>query len=267
MTPGGQTLALLLSRARHAAVWRNADLPGADSRARRGVGAGCHSLRPCSLHLPASSSPLEASPLLAARAATQRGNALQASGQDACVEAYFSACAFSWRAIADDTSDSLMSATSAYNKALEQLVASAQQFGRLNPSHGLTLYADGQTTTVPIVHQGFAWRPADFECLRPAPHGHDKLLMRRYECPGAGMPLVVERSRQDADSVEARFYPEKSYFAATAVLRFSSGEGTPGALKIRTRPHPEFYNPLARRSSRLPGRRCLWPRTFPHPSQ
>ena len=51
------------------------------------------------------------------------------------------------------------------------------------------------------------------------------------------MPLVVERDRCEGNPLEARFYSEKSYFGATAVLRFD------GASPIL-----EFHSPLAARS-------------------
>jgi hypothetical protein len=50
--------------------------------------------------------------------------------------------------------------------------------------------------------------------------------------------MVVERCRNSADPTEARFMPSKSYFAATAVIRFE-GEN----------PGLEFHNPFVIRAT------------------
>jgi hypothetical protein len=50
--------------------------------------------------------------------------------------------------------------------------------------------------------------------------------------------MVVERCRNSANPTEARFLPSKSYFAATAVLRFE-GEN----------PGLEFHNPFVIRAT------------------
>jgi pimeloyl-ACP methyl ester carboxylesterase len=195
---------------------------------------GCRAVRPCALHEPALAAP---QPILGceealelARASFDRGCELEAATNPGCIEAFFNSAHWSWQSLA---ADSASEAAECYGDALHHLIFAAQRFGQLDPARGLTIYADGQSETIPATHRGFAWKSDDFQRLRQPPTGHEPLLTRRYCCAGLGVPLVVQRRRNDCDPVEARFFPEKSYFAATAVLRF---DGPTPVL--------EFRNPL-----------------------
>jgi pimeloyl-ACP methyl ester carboxylesterase len=161
-----------------------------------------------------------------------RATALEAAGDDRCVEAYYLACQLAWQNLVDDPRE-----CSPYNAAVHHLLSTGLRFGRLDLARGLKIHDGGQTTVVPVVQHGFAWQPGDFQRLHPPPSGHEPLLTRRYGCSGIGLPLVVERSRNNCDPIEARFLPEKSFFAATAVLRFDG----PAAVL-------EFHNPVQVRS-------------------
>jgi pimeloyl-ACP methyl ester carboxylesterase len=56
---------------------------------------------------------------------------------------------------------------------------------------------------------------------------------------------VVERCRNDGNPLEARFFPERTYFSATAVIRFGT---TTGSSYPSKGPVLEFYNPVVARS-------------------
>jgi pimeloyl-ACP methyl ester carboxylesterase len=199
---------------------------------------GCRAIRPCALHEPALAAPQHIlgceDALRLAQAAFDRGCELEEADHPACVEAYFDSARWSWQSL---SGDSASRAAQCYADALHHLIFAAQRFGQLDPARGLTIYADGQAEAIPALHRGFAWRANDFHRLRQPPTGHEPLLSRRYCYAGLGVPLVVERRRNDGDPVEARFFPERSFFAATAVLRFDG----PNAVL-------EFYNPLVETS-------------------
>lgn len=164
-----------------------------------------------------------------------------ATDADRCVDAYFHACAAQWQALASASAASPES-QAAYNAAVHKLITAAFQQGRFDAARGLKIVDGQRTVWVPIEHCGFAWQPADFQCLYWPSHGHEPLLTRRYCTPGVGLPLVVERARRDSHPLEARFYPEKSYFAATLVLEFNAAAGvsTPAADCAELR----FYDPF-----------------------
>ncbi|HEX5105431.1 MAG TPA: alpha/beta fold hydrolase [Pirellulaceae bacterium] len=196
-----------------------------------GGAAGCRSLQPCALHTELPAGPISwESSLQAACGELARGHDLEAAGDERCVDAYFRAAHLSWQAIAE------AGACGCYGEATGCLLLAAQRFGRLDPECGLVIHEGGRSDFVPVVHQGFAWGASDFQRLHPPPRGHEPLLSRRYGCQGWGVPLVVERRRNGGDPLEARFFPEKAFFGATAVLRFDE------MTTIL-----EFHNPLAAR--------------------
>jgi len=140
-----------------------------------------------------------------------------------------------------------------YNDSLKRLFGAAIQFGRLDPQRGLSVRNGGEPFTVPVILHGFPWLPTDFQCFWPTPRGPEKLLTRYYECAGIGCPIVVGRCRKSGDEIESRFFPEKSFFAATTVLRFpASAEDFCGDLSSGRSGVLEFYNPLTFRSVNEP---------------
>ncbi|WP_202921734.1 esterase/lipase family protein [Anatilimnocola aggregata] len=58
------------------------------------------------------------------------------------------------------------------------------------------------------------------------------------------MPLVVERARRNCDALEARFYPERSFFSATVVLKFDSLPVDSSTLNAASCAQLTFYDPL-----------------------
>jgi len=192
---------------------------------------------------PATNAPrlLSFSPQAAAEQELKRAAALEASDDDACVDAYFLACSLTWQSLTALPNESPRSTTwQCYNDSVTGLVRAGQRFGRLDPARGLQIRDGSQTSVVPIVHHGFPWATSDFQRLNPPPTRRESLLARRYGCSGVGAPLVVERCRNGQIPIESRFFPEKSFFAATAVMRFDTAETS----SMTRAPVLEFYSPL-----------------------
>src|SRR5262245_15081585 len=171
--------------------------------------------------------------------------ALETLEDEASVDLYFAATRSSWQAAIGSSGGSAASAAAwtQYNDNLAELLHAANQAGRLNPAQGLVVHDGKNLVTIPVAHHGFPWSAADFQRFVGPPKTHQPLLHRWYHCPGIGVPLVVERSRSCDCSIEARFFPEQSSFAATALLRFDAA----GAAVL------EFYNPLDQRTVDLVG--------------
>ena len=107
-----------------------------------------------------------------------------------------------------------------YNAAVESLLRTAQ-FGRLK-AEGLIVQQSEGTVVVPIVHHGFPGEATDFQQLHSPPTGQQRFLTRRYAAAGIGCPVVVERRRSEHNPIEQRFFPDRSFFAATALVRFDT---------------------------------------------
>lgn len=219
------------------------------------AGSGCSALHHgpslCSLTSPYAP---EKTAQAVAQTHLSKADVLLEAGNDSCVDHYFSACSWAWQALCEDA-EKLEHQTCAdcYNAALEKLLCSAQRFKRLDPSRGLLIHLKEQSIAIPIVHHGTPWSATDFQRLHPPPTGRQSLLSRRYSCPGIGIPLVVERARNACDAIESRFFPEKSYFGTTAVLRFHASASATAATSAVL----DFYNPLETRS--LDGDGCELP--------
>lgn len=199
--------------------------------------AGCGVLRTGPNHLFAAGGNWH--PLAESERELAHAEQLDRAGDSRAVEAYYRATRAAW--------DAAGAGSEAYRAALAGLLSSAERYRRLDPTHGLEIHDGGASFTIPIVHHGFPWKPSDFQRLHPPPHGREPLLTRRYVCPGVGVPLVVERSRNPCDSREARFFPEKSFWGATALLRFSGEEG----LAASSGAVLEFHNPHVARTALL----------------
>ncbi len=175
---------------------------------------------------------------VAAERELARAAALESAGDEGCVAAHFAASSLAWHSLYETPDNSQpSSAWHCYNTAVARLLLSAQRFGKLNPAQGLVIEDGNGSLTVPVAHFGFPWNASDFQRLHPPPTGREPLLVRRYVCGGVGAPLVIERQRDACDAVESRFFAEKSFFAATAVLRFDSGQ-----------PTLQFHNPVLSRT-------------------
>ena len=54
-----------------------------------------------------------------------------------------------------------------HKTALNKLIITGQQFGRLDPRSGLLIRRGGREECIPIRHRGFVWQPSDFHTLVP----------------------------------------------------------------------------------------------------
>ncbi len=166
------------------------------------------------------------------------------SGEADLVDACFSECLREWQQLPPEPGS-----CDSYNAAVWRLMEAACRHGRIDPVRGLTVRYGQNQFTIPVEYCGFPWQAGDFHRLHLPPQKAEPLLQRRYGCPGVGCPLVVERTRQNCDPLEARFFPEKSFFAATLVLEFEElpAGGEPVALPTASL---KFYNPLRYRCTR-----------------
>ncbi|WP_425613411.1 esterase/lipase family protein [Anatilimnocola sp. NA78] len=200
---------------------------------------GCSSLRICRprpLHQVCRLSFSCASPNLA------QADSLAAAGDERCVDAYYQVCANSWQSLTEQPN--CKTAQTEYNSAVSKLLYAGCRYRRLDPARGLKVCSDEGSFVVPINYQGFTWDITDFERLHPPPTQHESLLTRYYARGGTGLPIVVERTRRSFDQLESRFAPERSYFAATVVLKFNPSvadySGSPQAADCA---ELTFYNP------------------------
>jgi pimeloyl-ACP methyl ester carboxylesterase len=175
-----------------------------------------------------------------------RAAALEAVGDEECVDASFLACFHAWQGLTKESNACQSTGCwQCYNDAVENLIRTALRFERLDPARGLMIDDGSQFVTVPVTHAGFPWCPADFQILHPTPSRHHSKLQRHYRRAGIGLPLVVERCRNTCSELEARFFPERSFFAATVLLRFPVGNSdSADSTSPATSAVLEFHNPL-----------------------
>ncbi len=177
--------------------------------------------------------------LAAAEGSYARGDAQRKAESPCCVDSFFEAAASGWRYLewSADTppGDSRRNrAWQLYHSSLARLIETAQKFGRLNPSGGLSVKTPGGMLDVPVAYHGFAWQPSDFNSLVLVGDYRAPDLSHKHRHVGLGVPLVAIRQRQH----EERFRGKRQYFAATAVLR--RVDQTSSMVL-------EFYNPLESR--------------------
>lgn len=164
-------------------------------------------------------------------------------GDDDYVDACFRECVEQWQQLPEEA-QSAAGCCDAYNAAVWRLLHAACTQGRIDPVRGLSVRYGQSRFAVPVDYCGFPWKVDDFQRLRLPTERSEPLLQRRYRCAGVGCPLVVERERQNCDPLEARYYPEKSFFAATLTLEFDDlpAGSDPAAFPANAR--LRFYDPL-----------------------
>ena len=160
----------------------------------------------------------------------------EATADERSVDAHYAGCRTAWERLLEQSHDDARSSElrERYNGQVSALLHSASRCGRLDLARGLRVRAGGAWLTIPVVTRGFAQAASEFHQFRWPPTGGDSMLTRRYGRAGAGVPLVLERHRNESDPVEARFFAKKSYFAATALLSFTADSAV-----------LELVNPLA----------------------
>lgn len=167
---------------------------------------------------------------------------LEKKGDARCVDWYFAATRAAWqdRYTCPGGDDPWAS----YNAALAELLRAGQCFRRLDPRQGLVVHQGAEVLVIPVVHHRFVWAAEDFQKLLPPPTGGERYLTRRYERRGIGTPVVVERRQNSLDPNESRFMPSKSWFSATAVMRFDQAPSSHRDVPPFSTPVLEFHDPL-----------------------
>ncbi|HEY5312449.1 MAG TPA: alpha/beta fold hydrolase [Pirellulales bacterium] len=173
---------------------------------------------------------------------------LEATGDAACVDAFFAAVFRGWQDIEalgnSPATDDLVRCSQLYDASLAKLLMTAQRHHRLDPASGLKILQDGQFVTIPIKHYGFAWSAEDFNELKLVGEYRLTKHARPLRGVGLGVPLVVIRHRCEPEE----FFRPSQAFAATAVLR-PRGD-VRSACRIASEDNSEcnefvleFYNP------------------------
>ncbi|QDS95095.1 Alpha/beta hydrolase family protein [Roseimaritima multifibrata] len=182
-------------------------------------------------------------PIEVSQIAYTRAQQLRTDLDPRCTAHYLAANRLAWKtatdaSLTDDAQRNL--AAELYHESLRGLIESAQQFGQIDPIKGIRLTTTEGEVSIPIVYDGFAWKPEDFNCWMPVGEYQDKHLTHQYRRSGWGVPLVVLRQRDEQE----RFMIPQVPFAATAILRNlpidddrESAEATPDQVL-------EVFNPL-----------------------
>mgnify|MGYP001088095013 CR=1 FL=1 len=199
--------------------------------------AGCRTVEPISASLidsPAvvetarrvavgsSPPPIDASQAIRrARAACRQGWLAELHGSDESVDRYYEGVAFAYAGFttALEGSHEANRATSLYNAAIGDCLRAAQRFGRLDARSHLTVNLPTGSTVIPVAHKGFVWEASDFQQLLDpcaAPQNPSQHLCHMRE--GLGAPQVVHRENPQITASD-RFLMDRSFFAATAILR------------------------------------------------
>lgn len=178
--------------------------------------------------------------------ALSAGMEAERARQVTCVDLYFEGVTFSWHFLQSPGATARPEYSRAwqlYHQSLERLVGSAQRFGRLDPTRGLTVVTPMGMQTIPTSYHGFVWRQSDFTRVEMIDRTVPKKLKNHYSCPGLGVPLIVVRQ----SGQQERFLNEEIPFNATAVLRPSlaalAGQAPPIGAPTSHGPL-EFYDPL-----------------------
>jgi pimeloyl-ACP methyl ester carboxylesterase len=185
-----------------------------------------------------------------AKADLAAANALEIERKHACVDLYYRSALRAWQVLESAGVPSVQDAGyrvawQVYQQSLTALIEAGQRHARLDPRRHLLVWENGRRLVVPVVHHGFAWKPADFCQLIPADEFQGADISRYYRTPGLGVRLVAVRAAAQA----APFFRDRHPFAATAVLRpvrtVRSGRECPGPLPVSDSSEAvlEFYNP------------------------
>ena len=168
-----------------------------------------------------------------ALAARRAAGEAEANGIDECVDRYYESSVLAHTALVavdDPCGRDARCARDLYNDSLTDCLRTAGRFGRIDPRSQLLVNGPCGSMVVPVVHRGFAWVAADF--ARLADPRSAKSNPYQHQChrrEGLGATQVVARPNPGAAPGD-RFFPETSFFPATAVLRPDPGVwfGTPG---------------------------------------
>jgi pimeloyl-ACP methyl ester carboxylesterase len=168
------------------------------------------------------------------------------AGHPSCVDLYYRAALLSLGSVGSDgpcdSNHLQLEEWQTHRAAVAGFVLSAQRFCRFSPD-GIRVNAAEGPQLIPVEYHGFAWRPSEFNELRPAANYRRSDLRRHFVASGVGVPLVVVRKNCE----ETLFFAADHPFAATAVLQpgstLLSGQGQPTARQP-SGVSLAFYNPL-----------------------
>jgi pimeloyl-ACP methyl ester carboxylesterase len=138
-----------------------------------------------------------------------------------------------------------------YNTSLARCLQSAQRTERFAPGRQLRVPApEGRDFVLPVVHQGFAWRPDQFGPLLCCADFEVEGLQNQHHGHGLGVPLIGTLRPVVPAPVHA-FYLHDANFPATAFARF---DGSLAELKTGQGCQLELLNTLTQRTVPIAGR-------------
>ena len=152
-----------------------------------------------------------------------------------CVDLYYRAATESWHDMESSSGadPNYQAAWQIYQQSLARLIATARQYGRLDPRGHLIVMEAGKRRVVPIAYYGFPWKPNEFCQVVSADDFHNDDIAHHYRTNGLGSSLVALRKSCGNEA----FYPPRQHFPVTAVLR-PARAGCPTSGPVL-----EFYNP------------------------
>jgi pimeloyl-ACP methyl ester carboxylesterase len=184
-------------------------------------------------------------------AAVEAGNTDRARAAGLYYSAAIASASCLARSSADDPSGHV--ARGVHQAGLKGLLATAAMNQSGSPTDGLFVAVDAHTERIPVSLHGFAWDAADVQRLYVVEGYQTDALSRVHRRPGFGVPVVLQRVQRTGSHGQEQFLPERSTFAATAVLRLAGHAGA--ADPNNSRATIELYNPNAIDSVEIGGGR------------
>lgn len=136
-----------------------------------------------------------------------------------------------------------------YNAGLAECLRTAQATGRLDPRYVMRLPAeDGGEEIIPVVHQGFAWKPKDFGKVFFSDDFEVVGLANLYRDYGLGVPLIGSLSPETG--IDHGYYAAQLRFPVTAMIQF---EGSLSEMERMNSARLELYNPRTVQMASLAG--------------
>lgn len=153
---------------------------------------------------------------------------------------FYQAAIHSWHCLPIETmgSPSWSAIYRTYQASVAGLIAEAQRHCRSNGRGEMIVYQPGATMSIPFACLGLPWEPTDIQAALVVQPPKKSKLKNYHARDGFGVPVVVSKNRGTSSRCSERFFPPRSIFAATVVLR-PSADGAQAEASVL-----EFYNPL-----------------------
>jgi pimeloyl-ACP methyl ester carboxylesterase len=184
--------------------------------------------------------PIGTSPGELAPAFFSLANDARQNGDPHSPDYFYQAAIHSWHCLPLEKTGSppLSSAYQIYHASVAGLIAEGQKYGRFDGRGRMIVHQPGATLTIPFACLGLPWEPTEIQAARLVEPPAKSKLKNYHARNGFGVPVVAVRNRGASSRDSERFFPPRSIFAATVVLRPSTdGTGDRGGVL-------EFYNPL-----------------------